>query len=237
MKHQYYGDINDYRKYGLLRILQREAGFRVAVWWMLTPDDNRTDGKFIDYLAAHQRWRAFDPELFDTLVSTVATGRRVTHVRETGLLPNAVLVEEELRSGSSRAENFRRVQLTVEQCDLVFCDPDNGLEVASCPVGRRGAPKYLYWAELVSLYTQGKSVLVYQHFPRVPRGRFIEQLLTELGSRTRSPCILCFATAKVGFFLITQPHHVDAIERGARRVGEVWGDQFRIVSAPGSLQQ
>ena len=33
MKDQYFGDINDYRKYGLLRPIIASSG------WMLTPDD------------------------------------------------------------------------------------------------------------------------------------------------------------------------------------------------------
>ena len=41
MKNQYFGDVNDYRKYGLLRVLQREANLRCVVAWMLTPDDGR----------------------------------------------------------------------------------------------------------------------------------------------------------------------------------------------------
>ena len=35
MKNQYFGDINDYVKYGLLRVFS--ATHRVAVCWMLTP--------------------------------------------------------------------------------------------------------------------------------------------------------------------------------------------------------
>ena len=39
MKNQYFGDINDYRKYGLLRILSTYGPIKTAVCWMLTPDD------------------------------------------------------------------------------------------------------------------------------------------------------------------------------------------------------
>jgi hypothetical protein len=39
MKNQYFGDINDYRKYGLLRILSDEGSMRTGVCWMLTRDD------------------------------------------------------------------------------------------------------------------------------------------------------------------------------------------------------
>jgi hypothetical protein len=43
MKDQYFGDVNDYLKYGLLRCFA-EAGWRVGVCWMLTPDDGGRDG-------------------------------------------------------------------------------------------------------------------------------------------------------------------------------------------------
>jgi DNA helicase II / ATP-dependent DNA helicase PcrA len=42
VKDQYFGDVNDYIKYGLLRCLSR-AGIGVGVCWMLTPNDQGTD--------------------------------------------------------------------------------------------------------------------------------------------------------------------------------------------------
>ena len=55
MKNQYFGDINDYRKYGLLRTLQSTGSGRLLVAWMLTPDDGSRDGGFRSYLLP-QRW-------------------------------------------------------------------------------------------------------------------------------------------------------------------------------------
>ena len=43
MKNQYFGDIGDYGKYGLLRFLG-ERGLSIAVNWYLTPDDVSNDG-------------------------------------------------------------------------------------------------------------------------------------------------------------------------------------------------
>jgi len=63
MKHQYFGDINDYRKYGPLRILTHDL--RICVCWMLTPDDRRTDGNIRAYLNAESD--PHDPELFRSL--------------------------------------------------------------------------------------------------------------------------------------------------------------------------
>lgn len=49
MKHQYVGDINDYRKYALLRALSSGGTNQVGVCWMLTPDDGGADGAKLAY--------------------------------------------------------------------------------------------------------------------------------------------------------------------------------------------
>jgi hypothetical protein len=64
MKNQYFGDINDYRKVGLLRTLQSAGDGRLLVAWMLTPDDGSRDGGFRSYLRDPATWMRFDPELF-----------------------------------------------------------------------------------------------------------------------------------------------------------------------------
>jgi hypothetical protein len=50
MKNQYFGDINDYRKYGLLRAWQAAGNGTLLVAWMLTPDDGSRDGGSRSYL-------------------------------------------------------------------------------------------------------------------------------------------------------------------------------------------
>ena len=74
MKNQYFGDINDYRKYGLLRCCAA-VGFRVGVCWMLTPDSSNRDGQKIAYLTKPAAWRQFDPPLFGLLAARVTSGR------------------------------------------------------------------------------------------------------------------------------------------------------------------
>ena len=64
MKDQYFGDINDYRKYGLIRALQAEAQLKVLAAWMLTPNDDRRDGELRAYLQEPGSWQQFDPELY-----------------------------------------------------------------------------------------------------------------------------------------------------------------------------
>ena len=76
MKSQYVGDINDYRKYGLLRLLTRGGEINTTVCWMLTPNDGRGDGTRIGYLSQLEEWRDVDPQLFDHLgVAVLRCGR------------------------------------------------------------------------------------------------------------------------------------------------------------------
>ena len=75
MKNQYFGDIIDYRKYGLLRVLN-VAGLSVGVCWMLTADDDRLDGLKTSYLQNPHRWRHYDPPLFDFLKAALNDYRR-----------------------------------------------------------------------------------------------------------------------------------------------------------------
>jgi len=69
MKNQYFGDVNDYRKYGLVRLQGGEGSIRIGVSWMLTPPDKRPDGRKTEYLEDEARaaFRRFDPPLYDFL--------------------------------------------------------------------------------------------------------------------------------------------------------------------------
>ena len=67
MKVQYFGDVNDYRKFALLRLLSEAGGFRIGVCWMLTEADGSGHGAKRGYLDQPEIWRRYDPPLFDAL--------------------------------------------------------------------------------------------------------------------------------------------------------------------------
>ena len=89
MKNQYFGDINDYRKYGLLRILQSKGNGRLLVAWMLTPDDGSRDGGFRSYLHDPGTWMRYDPQLFTDLAGLLrpASIPEVALIERSALLP------------------------------------------------------------------------------------------------------------------------------------------------------
>ena len=94
MKNQYFGDVNDYMMYGLLRCCAA-AGWRVGVCWMLTPDDARSDGARVQYLSDTKSCRHHDPVLFDLLESAIKSGERNVSVVENGvILPDTTFFPE-----------------------------------------------------------------------------------------------------------------------------------------------
>jgi hypothetical protein len=146
VKHQYFGDVNDYLKYGLLRELIR-ADLKLGVCWMLTPDDSSGDGRKTDYLKKPTLWRGHDSELFDHLRESVLHEgvRNVAAIQQ--LIPAdyvSSLVPEERQA---RVE-WMRAALQGVRPDVWFFDPDNGIEVSSVASLTRRSTKHVYWDEL-----------------------------------------------------------------------------------------
>jgi hypothetical protein len=172
MKNQYFGDRNDYRKYGLLRALAEASGLRLGVCWMMTTDDGSTDGKFRDYLSQPATWRSFDPTLYDGL-REIAGVRSVEAIEATALLDGARFVKTIVPDHAARRrEWFAEAIATLAECSLIFSDPDNGIEVRSCPPGHRKSSKFVAWRELEEAARRGHSLVIYQHFPRRERRSF-----------------------------------------------------------------
>jgi hypothetical protein len=230
MKNQYFGDVNDYRKYGLLRTLQSQGQGTLLVAWMLTPDDGGPDGERRSHLKdPPERWRHYDPELFDELAKLHLPGsvRNVCHMEQSGLLADtsyySALVPD---TRGERAVWQQGLLRAAGNVDLAFVDPDNGIEVPSKPVGRKGSSKYVMWAELEMLWAAGCSLLIYQHFPRKPRQAFAQQLASELARRTGARPVQAFGTPHVLFLLAAQDRHLNRFQGIGPLLSERWKGQI-----------
>lgn len=229
MKDQYFGDINDYRKYGLLRAIIRASGFRILVAWMLTPDDGSTDGKFISYLEHPGKWSRHDPVLFQKIKEILMSGwrRRVSLIEGSGLIQKAEyfasLVPD---TASGRSLWFNSLVQRAQGSDCVFLDPDNGLEVRSKVYGGKYSSKFLYWREVEALWTSGKSLLIYQHFIREKRLNFIQRMLEDLSSATPGSFLEAFSTPHVVFLMALQPEHQQFHGAIVSTVQENWEGQI-----------
>jgi len=236
MKDQYFGDINDYRKYGLLRILSGmryfgQSNISVAICWMLTPDDGKSDGVKIDYLKKPDKWRKFDPDLFDCLEKLLPPHkqkREVKSAEEGGFLPPSttsylVILTDDKKK---RLDYFDILLKKIKGVDLIFFDPDNGINIRSRRYGNQYSSKFLYWCELICSFLAGHSILFYQHFRRtkgITRDQFIAELANEIIESIGVNEVFSFRTPHVVFFLLPQDRDLVLLRKLSIKVTELWG--------------
>jgi hypothetical protein len=179
MQNPYTGDVGDYGKYILLDALAG-SDLRLAVVWYLNPYlEDSTDGKFTNYLseAEEKCYRPASPGIYDALRKIVRNGdRHVSFVRKEGILPAGTIFYEapldymkvSLVGDRKRAREawLSGALNETREAELVFFDPDNGLEVKShVPHSKLGA-KYIFENEIRAFWERNQSILVYQHLNR-----------------------------------------------------------------------
>jgi hypothetical protein len=175
MQNRYVGDIGDFLKLGMLRALSPGYCLGVA-WWLFPDEDHNKDGRHIDYLSRPGQWRHFDPQLFDALGKIVASGQRDIRALEAGdILPGAIFANDVIpRPKHVREEWFRTVQRTLDGADLVFLDPDNGLEPEGYTYGAAKSGKSILLSELRELARPGRCLIAYHHHTRRKGGHHSE---------------------------------------------------------------
>jgi hypothetical protein len=220
MKEQYVGDINDYRKYALLRRLQAASGLRLGVCWMLTPSGTSRDGRKLAYLQQPREER-HDPELFRLLrkVADDPDTRRLQDIEESGILPGTLYFNKLVPDVLQGRKTWLSEALTeLGDADLIFFDPDNGLDVRSKPKGSVGSCKYVYRDEVAATYRAGHSILIYQHFPREERGSFLSRTVAGLQAVAPPAGVWVFRTGHVAFLLLIRPEHHAALHSAAESI-------------------
>jgi hypothetical protein len=129
--------------------------------------------------------------------------------------------------GALERDAWRRGLLeTARGADLVFLDPDNGIEVPSKPVGRKRSSKYVTWQEIRDLWQIGCSILIYQHFRREPREAFAGRMASELRKHTGARFTAALRTSHVLYLLAAQERQVAQFREAIARLRERWGGQI-----------
>ena len=233
MKNQYFGDIYDYVKYGLLRRLSDYGESSTALCWMMTPNDDGGDGGRTGYLEEHESWRDFDPDVFDCLTSAMDRGDRDTRIIErSGLLPNTRFYSHTLTDNPDTRQAFMDGFLRRSKGRKLVCfDPDNGLEVKTKKPGRKDSSKYLYMPEVSRSYGAGHSLLIFQNTPREKREAFIQRTASRLSEQTGSNNVYSFHVCKAlaTFFLVSQDDHYS---EAVSKVEADWGEKLETIRHP-----
>jgi hypothetical protein len=252
MQNRYCGDAGDFGKYGLLKNLcaADDNGPALAlgvVWYLVGDEDHNANGKFTGYLddtsKNHRRFRACDPVLWDQLRQIVNKNRCVRAVRENCVLPEGTAYYEKLLSWSPDCKKEERVALrarwlnealtATRQSEVVFFDPDNGLDTQVPPFGADG-PKFAFIREVVPFYQRGQSLVCYQHACR--RGSAVEQAehrLSQLTDATgaKNSFALYYRRFSARLFLVVpSSRHGDMLRRRAQEfcLGP-WGRHFELM--------
>lgn len=232
MKNQYACDINDFKKYGLMRVITGVTKLRFIVNWMLTEDDGRTDGKSIEYLDNSEQWMRCDPELFAGLKKIVTDGERsVAAIKYAALIPNASYYEKLVPDDKAKRMEWSADFLKIVRgSDLVFFDPDNGLQVKSKPKGRKESSKFVFWDEIGAIWNKGCSILIYQHFPRQKKQDFITRTIKEVKQKLAGSSVTSFQTSNVLFIMATQltDDWQKWNEQIATRCASLWNKQIQV---------
>lgn len=179
MQDRYAGDVGDFGKFALLRSLFGNASHRIGVIWYLFPDESHNnDGGHIDY-ADKKSFLDCDKDLCERLKKVLAGKRSVASLEKAGLLPgNTVFFSELLDchlrySSQSRKDKEERecrrkdwlknANQSVSNCKVLFLDPDNGLQIASCTkINQMKSGKFAYYSE-ISVLAKDKHVCVIHH--------------------------------------------------------------------------
>lgn len=236
MKNQYFGDVNDYVKYSLLRSVAAHIAGRFLVCWMLTADDGRTDGGLTQYLSQPERFRNYDPRVFDALAIAVRGGRRrVDVVERSGLLGPASYHSPLLADAMpSRATYFHSVWDMATDHAAVFFDPDNGFAPTSVRAGQRHSSKYLYWSEFSAAIHLGLSTVVYQHFPRVKREVFLTRIMLQMQEIAPAFSISALYSSRVAYLIAARPADSPAIDQATGMMRKRWGERLRYAHPGGT---
>ena len=227
MKNQYFGDLADYRKYGLLRALAG-AGLSVGVCWMLTPNDGGAHGRKAGYLRrpGWEKWARCDPSLFHFLRRRRESGK--LHIREAekesranGEFPDFGFYSRPF-CGKRRREYFAEARQRLRGRDVVFLDPDKGLRPRSAL-----EDAHLDWADAEEIFAAGHSLALTQ-FPRwsAPEENLaaMAEKRAELARRLKAEVrIAHFCDHPWLFFLAAvQSRHADAFCRATNRLRRHW---------------
>ncbi len=237
MQDRFTYDVGDFGKYGLLRrLVGTTAGdgrqlLRLGVCWYLVPDAiGDKAGKhtgYLDLVDDDNQYRRCDPDLYDAL-KRIKQGeeRSVRRVMGSAILPeNTVYYAERLTfAGIPPTKVNERLAhrsawlggsvKALQDADLVFLDPDIGLEVASKTRIRKSGPSYVFYDEVEPYLDRGQSVVVYDNLPYRGRGEDPQQIQNRLAEmsrriqRFRHPSAMYFVrgTTRAFFILPTDAH-------------------------------
>ena len=177
MKNQYAGDVGDYTKLGILRWLEK-VGLSIGLNWYLTPDESELSKTFTD--GKHTKFLKYDCDTPDKELHCalkkigLSDKRTVIRLERAKLFKNA-LFWNKILDAKIRDKWHLEALKKLSSKDVIFLDPDNGLEVKSINPYSKNGNKYTTYKEAADYYVQGATVIIYNHRDRKPKSEYLKR--------------------------------------------------------------
>jgi hypothetical protein len=187
MQDKYTGDIGDFGKYTLLNKLSELSCNSVTLgvnWYYVNiPEKQSGDGRHIDYLNSHNPknilFRECNPKLYEELKNIVKTNKRkISKIETRHILPKSTIfysVPLPFSPGSvsqrctEREDWFLKSLTQFKKADILFLDPDNGIQSYKLKKSDKGAIKHAFVDEIYRYFQNKKSLIIYRHRDRTPK--------------------------------------------------------------------
>ncbi len=203
MQDRYAGDVGDYGKFALLRAMEAQ-GIRLGINWYRTETaayEIHDDGKY----RIPKEFSECDPQLSAALdaVFDTAESRSVQKLEAAGLLKCSSFVHDPVpRETQTRSDWHQKALTYLADCDLVFLDPDNGLNVKSVRAGSQKSVKYVWMHEITDYIAAEKSVIFYNHRPRKKADAYFSEYSARLEAMNKPVYVLTFPRRSIRDYFI-----------------------------------
>lgn len=223
MQDRYAGDVGDYGKLALLRAMEAQ-GFKLGINWYRTETaayEIHDDGKY----RIPKVFAECDPQLSAALnaIFDSADSRSVQKLEQANLLRCKYFVHDLVpRANQERFDWHRQALAHFADCDLVFLDPDNGLNVKSVKPGSQKSVKYVWIDEITDYVRAKKSVIFYNHRPRKKADAYFSEYSARLAAMEKPVYVLTFPRRSIrDYFIIPASSSQEAKIRAALHSLEV----------------
>jgi hypothetical protein len=170
MRDQYAGDVSDVLKFAFLRALAGSDRTLGIAWYYVLGHDGRADGRHVEW-RNEAAWRRLDEELYAGLAALPE--RSIAALERAAIWPKgAAFHRDPMPPNARRSAWGLQKRAALEDSDIVFLDPDNGLGEMS--------QKHATFSEVRVLRKPGRAI-VFITFPG--RSMAHDALLRQLHGR------------------------------------------------------
>lgn len=224
----YVGDIGDYGKYGLLdtifRLSEKELNIGIN-WYYVSGSEVGNHTEYLDKKDQNsQKYRKCFPEIYEFLKNILQDDnpRSIKEIEKkfnnftffSDALPDNTVSPED--RDMKRKQWFSDSKNTLRNCDIIFLDPDNGIQPKNLKKSQKRSEKYVCYDEIQDYFQSDHSLIIYNHRDRKPVPVYNQKII-ELGSLcgySEKIRVLRFKRVSVrDYIFFSQIKHQDLIDK------------------------